>query len=216
VDGLPQQLGEFQDAFARACGELRGYAREQALEGAKRWLEDRSGPADAGDLQRRALSLIDAGARARLENIASYLPGAIDRILRPGLIANGLANVVKPSDLRLPAEQRFPLRADQLTSWADGSPSDDGARHFIRVVRLRSALIDSVTDYALGCLDAAQNRIATQLHSYYNGQLTQLPDERQFAATVLGEQAGPGDELPDPAAALTDLWRPDRDPTLGG
>jgi hypothetical protein len=215
ADGLPQHLGEFQGAFARACDELCGYAREQALEGATRWLEDRSGSADARDLQRRAASLIDAEAREKLENIAGFLPAAIDRILRPGLIAGGLANVVKPADLRLPAQQPFPLRADQLTSWADGSPSDDGARHFIRVVRLRSALIDSVTDYALGCLDAVHSRIATQLYSYYNGHLTRLPDERQFAAAVLGEHAGPGDELPDPAAALTALSRPDQDPVLG-
>lgn len=216
VAGLPQQLGAFQDAFAQACGELRGYARDQALEGTRRWLEDRSGRADAGDLQRQAVNLLGAEARDRLKGIAAFLPDAIDRILRPGLIAAGLANVLKRADLQLPEEQRFPLRADQLTSWADGSPSDDGARHFIRVVRLRSALIDSVTDYALGCLDAAQNLIATQLYSYYNGQLTLLPDEHQFAAAVLGEHAGPGDELADPATALADLWRPDSEPIFGG
>ena len=103
------------------------------------------------------------------------------------------------------------MRPEQLTSWADGSPPRDGTRHFVRVIRLRSALIDSVTDFALSCLDAVQDRIATELHIYYTGGLTRLPDQRQFADAAVGQDAGSPQELPDPAATLAALQRPDKD-----
>lgn len=218
ADGLPQRLGDFQDAFTRTCGELRRYARDQALAGTKRWLEERSASADTRDLQRRTAALLDTEARTRFasSDTLKRLPTAIDRILKPGSLADRVEGMMDRADLPFPKDQPFPLRAEQLTNWAQGSPSDDGARHFVRVVRLRSALIDSVTDYALGCLDAVQNLIATQLHGYYNGQFTRLPDRRQFVAAVLGEHAGSPDEPPDPAAALTAVRRPDKDSIFGG
>jgi hypothetical protein len=216
--GLPQRLGEFQEPFARACDELRGYARDQALAGTKRWLDDRSNSAETTDLQRRAAGLLDAEARDRLGRIAGLpmLQAAIDRILRPALLKDGIEKILKRADPEPGEEPVFPMRIGQLTNWADGSPSDDSTRHFVRVIRLRSALIDSVTDYALSCLDAVQDRIATQVSSYYGGKLTRLPDQRQFRVVVTGEQAGSPDELPDPAAALAALWRPDKDPGAEG
>jgi len=214
---LPQRLGDFQEAFRGTCDEVRAYARDQALAGTRRWLDERS--ADSRDLQRRATDLLDAEARARFasSDALKRLPTAIERILSPGSVAGGLTNIVDQADPKLPDGQPFPLRAEQLTSWAEGLPPDHGARHFVRVVRLRSALIDSVTDYALSCLDAVQDLLATQLHGLYDkGPTTRLPDERQFVAAVLGEHAGSPDVLPDPIAALTALRRPDKDSIFGG
>jgi hypothetical protein len=212
--GLPQRLGEFQEAFSRACEDLRGYAREQALAGARRWLEDQSTAPDARDLQRRAEALLDAGARERLGKIPTLpsLNTAIDRILRPNAIAAGLEHNARRADPQPAAAPAFPMRPRQLTRWADGTPPDDLLRHFIRVSLLRSALIASVSDYAQGCLDAMDDWIATQLQDYYGGEFTRLPDGGRFAATVLGSTAGEPDEAPDPAAALAALRRPDRDP----
>lgn len=217
--GLPQRLGDFQDAFKRTCGELRDYARDQAVAGARRWLAERSAAAEARDLQRRASALLDSEVRARFADRPGleHLPTAIERITRPEVSADRLAAIVQRGDSAIPGEPLFPLRAEQLTSWARESPADESARHFVRVVRLRSALIDSATDYAFGCLDTVHALIAAQLHRLYSElPTTQLPNSRQFAAAVLGDHRGQADELADPAAALAELRRPDQDSIFGG
>lgn len=211
---LPQRLGDFEEAFNRACEELHGYAREQALAGARRWLTEQSTTPEVRDLQRRAAELLDEGARERLGRIPQ-LPAlniAIDRILRPDTIAAGLEHNARQADPQPTAVPAFPMRPKQLTRWADGTPPDDLLRHFIRVSLLRTALIASLSDYAQGCLDAVDDWMATQLQAYYGGELTRLPDGGRFAAAVLGSAAGEPDEPPDLAAAVTALRRPDRDP----
>jgi hypothetical protein len=216
--GLPQHLGDFEEAFDRACDELRGYAREQALAGARRWLADQSTAPDARDLQQQVATLLDPGARERLEQIPGR-PGlntAIDRILRPDSITAGLERNARRADPQPVAAPAFPLRPLQLTRWADGTPPDGLLRHFIRVSLLRSALIASVADYAQSCLDAVDDWIATQIQVYYRSELARLPDGGRFAAAVIGSAAGEPDEPPDPAAALKALRRPDRDPGFPG
>ena len=216
--GLPQRLGDFQEAFSRASEELREYAREQALAGARRWLGDQSTAPDARDLQGRAAAMLDTEARERLGRIPGLpsLNNAIDRILRPDIIAAGLEHNARRADPQPTAAPAFPMRPRQLTRWADGTQPDDLLRHFIRVSLLRTALIASVSDYAQGCLDAVDDWIATQLQAYYGGELARLPDGGRFASAVLGSAAGEPDEPPDPAAALAALRRPDQDPDFPG
>jgi len=212
--GLPQHLSDFQEEFASACEELRGYACEQALAGARRWLEDQSAAPDARDLQRRVAALLDAGARDRLGKIPGYpgLNSAIDRIVRPDSIVAGLEHNVRNADPQPRTAAVFPLRPLQLTRWADGTQPDGLLRHFIRVSLLRGALIASVADYAQGCLDAVDDWIATRVQDYFRSDLARLPDGGRFASAVAGSAAGEPDEPPDPAAALAALRRPDRDP----
>jgi hypothetical protein len=95
--------------------------------------------------------------------------------------------------------------------WAPGARQGDGARHFLRVVRMRSAFIDSVTQYSLEYLDAVQGLIFDYVSaSYADIRLPGGIDQRHFIAAVLGQQAGPRAELPDPAGALAALQRPDK------
>jgi hypothetical protein len=116
-----------------------------------------------------------------------------------------------------PDEPTFPLRADQLLGWAPGAAAGDGARHFLRVVRMRSAFIDSVTQHSLGYLDAVQGRIFDHVSaSYENIRLPGGTDQRQFIAAVMGQQTGSRDELPDPAGTLAALQRPDKAPRSRG
>jgi dynamin family protein len=219
VSGLPQRLGDFQDVFTAACQQLGGYACDQAVAGVRRWLEDRSSAPPVRELQRRAATMVDAEVRDRLSRSGVQrlrgLARAVDCITRPSDVANGVRIIA--DQVPKPALPDFPLRAEQPTSWADGASTDESNRHFIRVLRLRSALIDSVTDYALGCLDAVLDPIAAELATLYkSSRTTALPDPGQFVAGVLGREADPADESPDPAAALAALLRPDRDPVFEG
>jgi hypothetical protein len=219
VGELPQRLGDFQDVFAAACQQLGGYACDQAVTGVRRWLEDRSSGPPVRELQRQAATMLDAEVRDRLSRSGVQrlrgLARAVDCITRPVAVANGVRTIADKAPK--PALPDFPLRAEQPTSWADGASTDESTRHFIRVLRLRSALIDSVTDYALGCLDAVLDPIAAELATLYKSRpTTALPDPGQFVAGVLGRDADPTDESPDPAAALAALLRPDRDPVFEG
>jgi len=217
ADGLPQRLGDFQQAFTRTCDELRNYARDRSAAGTKRWLEGRAATPEAQDLRQRVADLLSAEVRARLtDDTLARFPAIIERMLNPGSLAENVATMVSRENPQFSGTPAFPLRAEQLASWAEGSPSDDSGRHFVRVVRMRSALIDSVTDYALSCLNAVQSLIFEQLRGFYSRQQRGLPDGPQLVAAVLGEQPGPRDELPDPAGALAVLRRPDKDSIFGG
>jgi hypothetical protein len=210
---LPQRLGEFQDAFDEACREMRGYARAQGLAATRHWLAEKSnGPSDKS-LRQRSAALLDEAARERLARqnpTMPYLLDAIGWLLRPEVLADVLADEVAESDPGPAREPSFPMRAEQLTRWADGTPADESMRHFIRVSLLRSALIDGVTGYALDCLDTIQDFIVLALSDVYKGDATDLPDTHRFATAVLGSNLAELDEPPDPAAELASLRRPDR------
>ena len=217
ADRLPQRLRDFQEAFTRTCDELRDYARDRSLAGTERWLQGRAAAPGARNLRRRAADLLNAEVAARLtgEKLARF-PLIVERIVNPGSLAESIATRVNQENPQPSGRPVFPLRAERLASWAEGSPADEGARHFVRVVRMRSALIDSVTDYALSCLDAVQSLIFGAVDRTYSQQQRRLPDESQLVAAVLGRQPGVRDELPDPAGALAALRRPDKDSASGG
>jgi hypothetical protein len=217
ADGLPQRLGDFEEAFARTCDELRDYAKDRSVAGTKRWLEGRAATPEARDLHRRTADLLNAEVRARLtDRKLARFPLIVERICNPASMAENVATMVDREKPQSSRTRVFPLRAEQLASWAEGSPADEGAKHFVRIVRMRSALIDSICDYALSCLDAVQNLVFGQLDDAYRLQQDWLPDESQFVAAVLGQQSGSRDESPDPAGALAALRRPDKDPAFGG
>jgi hypothetical protein len=210
--GLPQRLGDFEPYFMRTCEELRDYAREQALAGAGMWLRGCAAAAEAVELRDKAADLLDAEVRARMtDRRLTRLWDGIDRILHPELLTDDLMARVGRAEVRNSGEPVFPLRAEQLTSWSPDALVGDGARHFVRVVRMRSAFIDSVTQYSLGFLDGVQGLIFKHVAASY--EAVRLPggiDQRHFIAAVLGEPAGPRAELPDPAGALAALQRPDK------
>lgn len=210
--GLPQRLGDFEPGFGRTCEEMRDYARECALAGTGKWLQACSGSAEAAELRDKAADLLDADVAERMTGRSlARLWASIGHILDPGSLADDLTARVSRAELSDPGPPAFPLRAEQLTSWAPGAPVGDGARHFIRVVRMRSTFIDSVTQYSLDVLDTVQSLIFRLVTDCY--QNIAFPggiDQRHFIAAVLGPQAGPRDELPDPAGALASLQRPDK------
>jgi hypothetical protein len=215
---LPQAFGDFTPAFVRTCDELRGYAEDRALEGIAQWLSGRS--AATASLRQRVGALVGPQAQERLASgpLAGALT-AIARTVNPALLAkDGTARAGRQSQ---PDRSRhaFPLRAEQLATWAAESPAGETTRHLVRVLRTRSALIDSATEYAFRCLDAVQGRVVEQMQSRYDAPETQLPDgrqQRQFIAAVLGDQAGRRESPPDPAGALAALRRPDGVAGFGG
>jgi len=212
--GLPQRLGDFEPGFGRTCREMRDYARERALAGAGKWLQACSASEEAAQLRDKAAILLDADVAERMTGRSlTRLWASIGHILDPESLAADLVTRVGDTEARDPGPPAFPLRAEQLTSWAPGAPAGDGARHFIRVVRMRSTFIDSVTQYSLDVLDAAQNLIFRYVSdTYQNISFPGGIDQRHFIAAVLGPHAGPREEVPDPAGALAALQRPDKAP----
>jgi hypothetical protein len=210
--GLPHHLGDFEPGFRRTCEEMRDYARERALTGTGKWLQACSASAEAARLRDKAASLLTAEVAERMTGRSlTRLRTGINHILDPELLASDLTARLGLAEPRDPGPPAFPLRAEQLTSWAPDAPVGDGARHFIRVVRMRSTFIDSVTQYSLDVLDAVQSQIFRQVtDSYQNINFPGGIDQRLFIAAVLGQQAGPREELPDPAGALAALQRPDK------
>ena len=218
VTELPQRLGDFEPEFISTSERLRDYARERAIMGTRRWLQSCSTTSEALQLRNKAAALLDDGAVARLTaGKLGRLWVGLGLVLDPGSQADDIVTSVARADLPYPGQPVFPLRPEQLMSWAPGAPSGDGARHFIRVVRMRSALIDSVARYALGFLDVVQSLIYQHLHARYGA--IRFPgggEQGQFIAAVLGERAGPREAPPDPAAVLAALQRPDKTAGIRG
>jgi Dynamin family len=215
---LPQRLSDFEPDFARTCEEMREYAQARALAGAEKWLRDCSATAEAAELRDKAARLLDAEVAARMTGKSlTRMWFDIGHILDSGSLATDLADRVGRAELDDPGSPSFPLRPKQLTSWAPGTPVSDGARHFIRVVRMRSTFIDSVTQYSLNVLDAIQGVIFRLLRSRYEGiRFRGSIEQRQFVAAVTGQPADTREKLPDPAGALAALERPDKAPESRG
>jgi len=217
---LPQVLGDFAPAFVRTCDELRDYARQRALDGITRWLNARSAAPPTVRLRQRAAAMLDPQVQERLASgPLARSRAAIDLVVDPAELAGDIAGTLSLPDQPGAGREAFPLRAEQQASWADGGTADEITRHLIRVLRTRSALIDSATEHASRCLDAVQGRIVERLRGRYLRRDAQLPDgrqQRQFTAAVLGEHAGPREQPPDPAGALAALRRPEGASGSGG
>ena len=217
---LPQVLGDFAPAFVRTCDELRDYARQRALDGITRWLNARSAAPPTVRLRQRAAAMLDPQVQERLASgPLARSRAAIDLVVDPAELAGDIAGTLSLPDQPGAGREAFPLRAEQQASWADGGTADEITRHLIRVLRTRSALIDSATEHASRCLDAVQGRIVERLRGRYLRRDAQLPDgrqQRQFTAAVLGGHAGPREQPPDPAGALAALRRPEGASGSGG
>jgi len=99
----------------------------------------------------------------------------------------------------------FPLRRDQATPWSADAAGDDAGRHVIRMLRMRSALIASVTDIALSDLDDLQYEIHKLLQSLLTARvkLPEGPSREVFIAAVTGETRSGSRAPTDHVAALS-------------
>ena len=211
---LPQTIGDFVGRFTATCSELCQYACERAVTGTLNWLEDRS--AEAADDWWNAQSVLTPEVRARLQGTSlQSLPQIAELILQPASIAESLKNEFaggRLGDLAggLDADAAFPLRRQRPTSWAEGSTEAEGTRHFMHVLRMRSAFIASAARIALDSVDRFQTRVYQDLLLLYRDQvsLPQGRDTTRFVTAVLGGRPDDTTEAIDPAALLAALRRP--------
>jgi hypothetical protein len=210
---LPQIHSEFEAPFAATCAEMRSYVQSAALAGTRRWLEARSAAPDAVRLRRQVDAMLTPEVRSRLaDGPLEELPEVFDSILDPASMAGDVEDSLAEEGPDYPAPQAFPLRPELFLGFADEMPPTASARHVVRVLRMRSALIDSVTQYTLDCLNAVQSDVYDMLRGYYTSPETALPNsagQRLFKNAVVGEPDGERKPPPDPAADLAALRRPD-------
>ena len=210
---LPQTHGEFEAPFTATCAEMRNYVQSAALAGTRRWLEARSAAPDAVRLRRQREAVLTADVLSRLVGgPLEELPQVSDSIIDPASMAGDVEDALAEKGPDYPDPQAFPLRSELFLGWADEMPPAASARHIVRVLRMRSALIDSVTQYTLECLNAVQSVVYEMLRGYFTSPETKLPDsagQRLFKDAVVGEPGGETKPPPDPAADLAALRRPD-------
>jgi hypothetical protein len=238
---LPDKMKVFFVPFARTCETLRLISRAYAAEAMDRWSRERA--RDAAPLRGRVDELLTEEAVRRLtEEKLGGIRAAFDILFEPALIvghltdqfgvplsASGLrgqgsADPATPqplneAELEKAYLTRFPLRTEQVPAWASDPPGDARARHLVRVLRLRSVLIEAAIHVALDDLDDLQNSIFLYLDRTYANRNFQLPSGSQrerFAAAVLGRSTDPTRPLLDPAEELAGLSRPPRSRARAG
>jgi hypothetical protein len=221
---LPQSVEELVEPFAESCRQLRALSLEALGPGLSRWLARRS--AESADLRRRAEQLLDAGARERIaaDRRLPLVVQVLTLLLDPAVLADDavaqLAELAGPADAgdAARAEQEydrrvreaFPLRRDQVPGWATDPPGARGTRHIVRVLRMRSALIEKVTEIGLEDLGLLLEEVHGMLKDVYEDEAMR-PDRElidAYVAAVRGGQAEPGPS--DAAEALDSIARPGR------
>jgi hypothetical protein len=215
---VPQTTEDFTAVFAATCRELRGYAQERAFEGLRGWLRQRH--IDGLDLRRQVDRTISPEAWRRLASTKPLesIGFAIDELLEPDRLFDATAGYVTKQLQRengdgqqqvLPGfTGRFPLRRDQVLPWSAEAAGDEASRHLVRMLRMRSVFVASVTEIALSDLDDLQYRIYDRLRRL--NRRVELPGNAQheaFVAAVAGEDRTRRLTFTDHATAL-DAIRP--------
>jgi hypothetical protein len=229
TQSVPESTDDFAEVFTETCRSLREYSRSRAFEGLGRWLSLRSRAGSA--LRQRMDQMLSPQKRQELEEKEDLgdVADAIDELLEPTRFyqTDSLQEVVVRAvgdQPQQPSEQAaadqdpaagpasvpagFPLRGHQATPWSADAVGDDAGRHVIRMLRMRSAFIASVTDIALSDLDDLQYEIHKLLQSLLTG--VRLPEgtrREAFIAAVTGETRSSSRAPVDHVAAL-DAIRP--------
>jgi hypothetical protein len=219
---LPQSVAEFVEPFVASCQALRQFSADALGPSLSRWLAARS--AESADLRRRADLLLDAGARGRVaaDPTLAHVESALSLLLDPARITERALTALRAgaeqdaADATAQADdacaQRardaFPLRGDQIPGWATDPPAGPGARHVVRALRMRSALIEKITEIGLEDLSLLLEDVYQMLDELFTapGMRPSLDQIDAFVAAVRGDapQAGPSDA----AEALASAARP--------
>jgi hypothetical protein len=228
---MPESTDDFVEVFTDTCRSLREYSRSRALKGLERWFSLRS--RDGSALRQRVEQMLSAQAKERLkqESLTDVSTG-IGELLDPAgnykpdllyeVAARRVGGQPQQPNEQAGADQDqaadpggpasvpagFPLRGHQAAPWSADAASDDAARHVIRMLRMRSAIIASVTDIALSHLDDLQYEIHKMLHGLLTG--VRLPEglrREAFINAVTGETRS-GSRAPVDHVAALDAIRP--------
>lgn len=218
---LPQSMEELVEPFVDSCLKLRQLSVDALGPGLSRWLAQRS--AENADLRRRAGQIVDTAARGRIaahEDLGGVVQ-ALELLLDPAALTEGtltvLSAMVKPADdtagdaedeYKTRVRDAFPLRRDQIPGWATDPPGGPGTRHVVRALRMRSALIEKVTEIGLEDLGLLLERVHLMLTEVYDDE-TMRPNRHQidaYVAAVRGER--PKAEPSDAAESLDAIKRP--------
>jgi hypothetical protein len=223
TQSVPESTDDFAEVFTETCRRLREYSRSQAFQGLGRWLSLRSRAGST--LRQRVDQMLPPQTRQELKDgPLEDVADTIDELLEPTRFyqTDRLQEVVVRAvgdQPQQPSEQAaadqdpatgpasvpagFPLRGHQATPWSADAADDEAGRHVIRMLRMRSAFIASVTDIALSDLDDLQYEIHKLLQGLLSG--VRLPEgtrREDFIAAVTGETRSSSRAPVDHVAAL--------------
>jgi hypothetical protein len=216
---LPQTADDFAEIYSVTCAKLAVYARERVLDGLRRWLVSRG--REVADLRQRATAMLTPEVRSRLDGGSlAGLAAGIDVLLAPESVYEGLVGLIErerpvngdpaSSPVSPGGPSGFPLRAGQAMPWSADWSGDESTRHVVRMLRIRSAFVASVTEQALAELEALQDLIYTALS--FNLGLIKLPEadeQADFIAALTGRERRPGQQTqPDYVAELDAITPP--------